>query len=172
MSLRFTKQDRQDIIDDYLNKTGRNIYVPSEFVDWLRDNPDHKVYNLFFGASDEEMADKHRESMARQFVTGLRIKINISEIPEPSKIENLKVEVVDVPSLISPINNRANGGGYVSVDVKETDTMTELALQALRDLKSWQKRYLGTCSLLNVDVSEIDRILEELKAKTFKEEAA
>jgi hypothetical protein len=118
------------------------------------------------------MADKHRENMARQFVTGLRIKINISEIPEPSKIENLKVEVVDVPSLISPINNRANGGGYVSVDVKETDTMTELALQALRDLKSWQKRYLGTCSLLNVDVSEIDSILEELKAKTVKEEAA
>ena len=38
MSLRFTKKDRQNIIDDYLNQTGRNSYVPSEFVDWLRDN--------------------------------------------------------------------------------------------------------------------------------------
>ena len=50
--------------------------------------------------------------------------------------------------------------------------MTELASQALRDLKSWQKRYLGTCSLLSVNISEINNILEELKAKTVKEEAA
>ena len=48
MSMRFTKKDRQDIIDDYLNQTGRNSYVPSEFVDWLRNQTDHKVYNLFF----------------------------------------------------------------------------------------------------------------------------
>jgi len=172
MSLRFTKKDRQDIIDDYLNQTGRNIYVPSEFIDWLRDNPGHKIYNNFFGASDEEMADKHRENMARQFVSGLRITIKISELPMPSKIENLKVEAVDVPSLISPINNRANGGGYVSVDVKDTDTMTELAMQAHQSLKSWRKRYAGTCALSGIDISEIDSILEELKAKTVKEEAA
>ena len=172
MSLRFTKKDRQDIIDDYLNQTGRNIYVPSEFIDWLRDNPGHKIYNNFFGASDEEMADKHRENMARQFASGLRITIKISEMPMPSKIKNLKVEAVDVPSLISPINNRANGGGYVSVDVKDTDTMTELAMQAHQSLKSWRKRYAGTCALSGIDISEIDSILEELKAKTVKEEAA
>jgi len=172
MSLRFTKKDRQDIIDNYLNQTGRNSYVPSEFIDWLRDNPGHKIYNNFFGASDEEMADKHRENMARQFASGLRITIKISEMPMPSKIKNLKVEAVDVPSLISPINNRANGGGYVSVDVQDTDTMTELAMQAHQSLKSWRKRYAGTCALSGIDISEIDSILEELKAKTVKEEAA
>ena len=172
MSLRFTKKDRQDIIDDYLNQTGRNIYVPSEFIDWLRDNPGHKIYNNFFGASDEEMADKHRENMARQFASGLRLTIKISEMPMPSKIENLKVEAVDVPSLISPINNRANGGGYISVDVQDTDTMCELALQAHQALKSWKGRYAGTCALSGINISEIDSILEELKAKTVKEEAA
>jgi hypothetical protein len=110
--------------------------------------------------------------MARQFASGLRITIKISEMPMPSKIENLKVEAVDVPSLISPINNRANGGGYVSVDVQDTDTMTELAMQAHQSLKSWRKRYAGTCALSGIDISEIDSILEELKAKTVKEEAA
>ena len=172
MSLRFTKKDRQNIIDDYLNQTGRNSYVPSEFVDWLRDNPDHKVYNLFFGASDEVMANKYREDFARGFASGLRLTIKISEMPMPSKIENLKVEAVDVPSLISPINNRANGGGYISVDVQDTDTMSELALQAHQALKSWKGRYAGTCALSGIDISEIDSILEELKAKTVKEEAA
>jgi len=172
MSLRFTKKDRQDIIDDYANQTGRNSYVPSEFIDWLRDKPDHKVYNHFFGASDEEMADKHRENMARQFASGLRLTIKTSEMPMPSNIENLKVEAVDVPLLISPINNRANGGGYISVDVQDTDTMCELALQAHQALKSWKGRYAGSCGLLGIDISEIDSILDELKAKTVKEEAA
>jgi len=172
MSLRFTKKDRQDIIDDYLNQTGRNSYVPSEFVDWLRENPDHKAYNLFSFGADEVMANKYREDIARGFASGLRLTIKISEMPMPSKIENLKVETVDVPSLISPINNRANGGGYISVDVRDTNTMSELAMQAHQALKSWQKRYAGTCALSNIDISAIDSILEELKAKTVKEEAA
>ena len=76
--IRFTKNDRQAVIDDYLNQTGRNSYVPSEFIDWLRDKPDHKVYDLFFGMSDVEMADKHRENIARRFASGLRITIKIS----------------------------------------------------------------------------------------------
>ena len=170
MSLRFTKQDRQNIINDYLNETGRNSYVPSEFIDWLQDNPSHKLYDYIFSDSEEEAAYKYRVHLARQFASGLKLTIEVSKMPMPSKIENLKV--VDVPSLISPINNRANGGGYVPVDVQDTDTMSELVLQAHQALKSWKGRYAGTCAILGINISEIDSILEELKAKTVKEEAA
>jgi hypothetical protein len=45
-------------------------------------------------------------------------------------------------------------------------------LQAHQALKSWKGRYAGTCALSGIDISEIDSILEELKAKTVKEEAA
>ena len=170
--IRFTENDRQAVIDDYLNQTGRNSYVPSEFIDWLRDKPDHKVYDLFFSMSDEEMADKHRENIARRFASGLRITIKISEMPMPTNIENLTVEAVDVPSMVSPINNRANGGGYIPVDVQDTSTMAELCRQAYRDLNGWKKRYTGVSSLSGIDVSAIDTILDELKAKTVEEDAA
>ena len=170
MSLRYTKKDKQNVVNEYLNQTGRNIFVPSEFHNWLQDNPNHKLYDYIFSASEKEMAYKYRLNLIRQFASGLRLTIKISEMPMPSKIENLKV--VNVPSLISPINNRANGGGYISVDVQDSDTMSELALQAHQALKSWKGRYAGTCALSGIDISEIDSILEELKAKTVKEEAA
>ena len=125
-AIRFTKNDRQAIIDDYLNKTGRNSYVPSEFIQWLRDKPDHKVYDTFFGTSDAEMADKHRENLARNLASGLRITIKVSELPMPQNTDSIKVETVTVPSMVSPINSRANGGGYIAVDVQDTNTMHEL----------------------------------------------
>ena len=51
----FTKADRQRIIDSYLSETGRNMFVPSEFIDWLADNEDHEAYEWFF-AKDEASA--------------------------------------------------------------------------------------------------------------------
>ena len=46
MKKRFSKKDRQEIINDYLNKTGRNIIVPAEFRQWLSTQPDHPMYKV------------------------------------------------------------------------------------------------------------------------------
>ena len=34
----FSKKTKQRIIDDYL-ATGKNMYDPAEFIDWLKDHP-------------------------------------------------------------------------------------------------------------------------------------
>ena len=170
--IRFTKNDRQAIIDGYLNDTGRNSYVPSEFVQWLKGKPDHKVYDTFFGTSDAEMADKHREVIARSFASGLRITIKISELPMPKNTDSIKVETVTVPSMVSPINNRANGGGYIAVDVQDTNTMQELCRQAYMDLNAWKNRFEGVCSLSGVDVKSIEVILKKLQSKSIDEDVA
>ena len=170
--IRFTKNDRQAIIDDYLNKTGRNSYVPSEFIQWLRDTPDHKVYDTFFGTSDAEMADKHREVIARSFASGLRITIKVSELPMPQNTDSIKVETVTVPSMVSPINNRANGGGYIAVDVQDTNTMQELCRQAYRDLNAWKNRFEGVCNLSGIDTESIDSILKQLELKSVVDDVA
>jgi hypothetical protein len=33
----FPKKERQRIVDEYLQATGRNMFVPGEFVDWLKE---------------------------------------------------------------------------------------------------------------------------------------
>ena len=53
----FPKKERQRIIDEYLAASGRNMFVPHEFVDWLGGEPDHEAYEWFYGMDDVE-ADK------------------------------------------------------------------------------------------------------------------
>ena len=43
----FSKKTKQRIIDDYLQQTGKNMFVPQEFIDWLADYPDHEAYKAF-----------------------------------------------------------------------------------------------------------------------------
>ena len=38
----FSKKTKQRIIDDYLQATGANMYVPSEFVSWLSGQPEDR----------------------------------------------------------------------------------------------------------------------------------
>ena len=69
----FKAKDRQRIIDAYLAETGRNMFVAPEFVDWLADQPDHEMYDAFYGMSDTEAARQHRIGLARRMASGLWI---------------------------------------------------------------------------------------------------
>ena len=42
------KKRFQAIRNDYLERTGRQVFVPKEFEDWLKDQPDHQAFSWFF----------------------------------------------------------------------------------------------------------------------------
>lgn len=163
MSKGFTKKQRQEIIDGYLNDSGQNSFRPEQFLDWLVDNPDHVAYAWFHGESDEEAARQYRIDKARDFVSGLRIEIRVSTAPSKSK----KIRIVThedplhVPRYISRLADRSNGGGYVEVDINDPVDQRELARQAAMHLRSWMKRWGGTAELIGVDASEIEKIAGE-----------
>ena len=52
----FTRKRRQDIIDGYLATTGRNMFVPHEFIDWLAGQTEQEAYPWFFGMDDAAAA--------------------------------------------------------------------------------------------------------------------
>ena len=153
----FDRTYRQKIIDEYLNATGNNHFVPGEFLEWLEPQEDHRVWSVFFGKSDEEAAHQYRLSVARQFVAGLRIVVH-------SQSETGPVSVM-VPAFISPVSERRAGGGYVSVDVREHDTTQELCRQAAADLDRWIKRWGGTAALAGVDIKAANEIAGALAAR-------
>ena len=153
----FDRTYRQKIIDEYLNATGNNHFVPAEFLEWLQPQEDHRVWSVFFGKDDEEAAHQYRLSLARQFVAGLRIVVQ-------SQGETGQVSV-KVPAFISPVSERRSGGGYVSVDVRERDTTQELCRQAAADLDRWIKRWSGTATLVGVDISKANEIAGALAAR-------
>ena len=174
MKKRFGKKDREKIINDYLNQTGRNSYVPAEFVDWIQNKPDHPVYKLFGFGDDEKMALKYRIQMARQFATGCKITVQYRDLPTETVdvTDSITVEdtkVVRFPTFISPIDNRAQGGGYQKFDLGNPDTVKELCRQASRELNSWLKRYEGICTVKGIDtgsLEEVSSLLEEESVST------
>lgn len=153
----FDRTYRQKIIDEYLNATGNNHFVPAEFLEWLQPQEDHRVWSVFFGKDDEEAAHQYRLSLARQFVAGLRIVVQSQGETGPVSVK--------VPAFISPVSERRSGGGYVSVDVRERDTTQELCRQAAADLDRWIKRWSGTATLVGVDISKANEIAGALAAR-------
>ena len=176
MSLRFTKKDRQDIIDDYLNQTGRNSYVPAEFVDWIQNKPDHPVYKLFGFGDDEKMALKYRIQMARQFATGCKITVQYKDLPTETidisdSITVVDEKVVRFPTFISPIDNRAQGGGYQKFDLNNPEVVAELCRQSCRELRAWINRHGGICTLKGIDIETLSEIADSLESESVKSEA-
>lgn len=153
----FNRTYRQQIIDEYLNASGSNHFVPAEFLAWLKPQEDHRVWSVFFGKSDEEAAHQYRLMLARQFVAGLRIVVQAEAASGPVSVK--------VPAFISPVAERKAGGGYVSVDVRERDTTQELCRQAAADLDRWVKRWAGTAALVGVDISKANEIAGAFAAR-------
>lgn len=143
---------RQEIVDDYLSQTGRNMFNAGEFIDWLEGQPDHEAYDWFFGMDDAEAARQHRIALARRMASGLRIV---------AKTETAKASVVQItereyPAYVSPIAGRKSGGGYERFDPSDPDAIAELRRQGAVALRSWLDRYAG--AFADEDLSALEEI--------------
>ena len=87
---------------------------------------------------EEKAAIKYQLQQIRQFFSGCRITVQYRDIPSET-IDYSKAVVVEetkvikFPSYISPIDNRAQGGGYQKFDLDNPETVKELCRQASRE---------------------------------------
>lgn len=162
----FSKKTKQRIMDDYLSKTGKNMYVPEEFVLWLKDQPDHEAHKAFWGTSDEEAAMQWRIDLARRFASGLRI-VAKSEVIE-SDVRQIKV--TEYPAYISPVTTRRQGGGYEPFDPENEESQAELRRQAGVQLAAWINRYRGAAEHIGLDMTPLEEMAMILRDE--KEEDA
>jgi hypothetical protein len=151
----------QRIIDDYLAASGRNMFHPAEFVDWLGGQPDHEAYEWFYGMEDQEAARQWRIQMARQMASGLRIVVQESD-PEDQVVS---ISVREYPTFISPVSLRKKGGGYERFDPDSEDSQRELRRQAATALATWLGRYRGCAENFGLNLTPIEEIAEVLREK-------
>lgn len=150
-----TKKDRQRIIDDYLSKSGRNMFVPAEFVDWLQERPEHEAYEAFFGTTDAVAAREYRTQMARKMASGLRI---VARQEDARKAAVVSISVREYPAFVSPVAGRKTGGGYEPFDPDNAAQLAELVEQGRASLRGWLARYRGAFEEAGVDLSDIEKI--------------
>lgn len=159
MGSKFATRDRQKIIDGYLSETGRNMFIPGEFIDWLSGKPEHEAYSIFFGTSDEAAARQYRIDLARRMASGLRI-VARSEPSKQSKV--VQITTREYPAYVSPVAGRKDGGGYQPFDPSDAASMSELQSQAAGALRGWLTRYRGAAEAAGADVTPIEEIVEHL----------
>lgn len=150
----FGRKDRQRIIDGYLSETGRNLFVASEFIDWLEGQPEHEAYDWFFGSGDAEAARQHRIDLARRMASGLRITVSAETVERKA----VKVVEREYPAYLSPVDGRHQGGGYERFNPDNPEAMQELRRQGRTALAAWLRRYRDAFS--DTDLS----VLEEIAA--------
>ena len=165
-SVRFSKDTKQRIIDEYLASTGLNTFRADEFVDWLADQPDHEAYSAFYGMTDQHAARQYRIDMARDMASGLRI-VAKTEVIESGVTS---VKVTEYPAYISPVKGRKDGGGYEPFDPSDEDAQAELRRQAGVQLAAWLNRYRGSAENIGLDMTPIEDMVRVLRDE--KEEAA
>ena len=149
----FSKKTKQRIIDDYLQQTGNNMYVPQEFIDWLADRPDHEAYKAFHGR-DAELLNESKLDLARRFASGLRI-VAKTEVIES---EVRRIKVTEYPAYISPVTTRRVGGGYEPFDPDSEESQAELRRQAGVQLAAWLNRYRGAAEHIGLDMTPLEEM--------------
>ncbi|QDA35764.1 hypothetical protein E4191_16495 (plasmid) [Paracoccus liaowanqingii] len=151
----FTSADRQRIIDDYLAQTGRPMFIPGEFVDWLAGEPEHEAYDWFYGMDDVTAAREHRIAMARRMAGGLRITVSVQEVTTTV----VHIAPREYPAFISPMSTRRSGGGYTPFDPHNPADMAELQREGAVAMQSWLNRYAG--AFADTDLS----VMREIAAR-------
>ena len=153
----FPKKERQRIVDEYLQQTGRNMFVPGEFVDWLADHPDHEAYPWFYGLGDAEAARQYRIDLARRMASGLRITVK----DEPAQEHTITVR--EYPAYVSPVSGRKAGGGYAPFDPRSETDQAELRRQAAVSLAAWLNRYRGCAEHIGLDLTVLEETAQALR---------
>jgi len=177
-AIRFARKQKQDLIDQYLAETGANKLNPSGFLDYIEARDDHPLHGWLFGQDDGYHARQHRLDLIRNFVGGLRTTITIQvNAPQVVVQETRQVNVtavtsepiaatelrLAVPSYVSPVADRKNGGGYIAFNYAEPDHRSEMARQALADLERWLSRYEGFAQSIGVGTDHIQAIVVEMR---------
>ena len=166
--MKWNKQRRQKIIDDYLAATGENTFNAADFIDWLEDKPEHPLWRFWWGVDADDAKRRWMVDEARKFASGLRITVTETEIVN-STVTHIATR--EYPAFISPISGRSSGGGYVPFDPNDAAAMEELQAQASASLRQWLRRFRGAAEFAGLSVEPIEKLAAAL-AREDEQEAA
>lgn len=151
---KFTKETRQRILREYLEATGREIFDPADFVNYVRDvGPSHEAFD-WFTWEDQIAAGQYRIDQARDFARGLKIRYVIqNEVAGP-----FNVKQTSAPMLVSPMANRNNGGGYIAFDPEDPAAMLNLRKEAANTLRWFISRYEAALLYVHADIEQLQNL--------------
>lgn len=165
--MRYSKQLRQEIIRDFAERNG-GWYDPAAFVaEVRRRGKKHPAYD-WFEWDDKEAAKQRRVEQAREFAQGLRVTFRVETVARKDKIV---VRTVEMPFVLSPSEQRINGGGYYLTDPADPEHVAEFCRHAADTLEAWARRYQAALMTAGIAPEKVDVLVMALSDAGLKQEA-
>jgi hypothetical protein len=163
----FTKARRQKIVEDFARRHNGN-FNPALFLDEVRrQGESHPAYG-WFEWDAAKAAAAYQLEQARDFARDLRVSFKVEEIIAPNQV---RIREHPIPMVISPMDGRKRGGGYVLTDPDDPDHIAEHCLQAARTLQQWRDRYSAALAHAEVKVGEVNMMIARLEHKASSKAA-
>jgi hypothetical protein len=158
-----SRDERQAVIDEYMDAAGASVVVPGDFIEWLRPQHNHVAHRYFFAKSEAAAAQEYRSALFRQFANGLRVTVRVTMSDPVSS--HVSVNVREFPALVSHVGGRKAGGGYQPFDHEDPASVAELRRQGAVALRAWLARYRGVMELTGVSVAQVEEIAAKIEGR-------
>lgn len=165
---KLTKAARQEIVREFATRhNGR--FNPTLFVDEVRQKgPSHPAYGWFEWNRDTA-ARQWQIEQARDFARDLRVAFTVEAIGAGRRIV---VRQAEMPLVLSPMEGRRSGGGYVLTDETDPEHMAEHCRQAAGALRAWLNRYAAAVHHAGGSVATVEGVVTQLEEAAPREPAA
>jgi len=158
----FTKALRQHIVREFAVRHN-GTFNPNLFLDEVRKTgPSHPAH-AWFDWNRDEAARKWQVEQAREFARDLRVTFKVEEV---GRAKAISVKEREMPLVMSPVEGRSHGGGYVLTDPNDPDHMAEHCLQAAMALRSWLNRYSAALAYAGSAPASVLNIVGALEVKS------
>lgn len=154
---RFSKRVRRQIVLDYCSRHDGEFDAEGFFQEVRKQGPKHAAYR-WFEWDLAAAAYEHNVSLARRFVSDLRITIRMEEV----RGRSVRIREVEAPMLISPSSGWREGGGYKLVDGNDPLSMALLCGQAAVSLRSFIERYSAALLHAGITPEAVDKVAAAL----------
>ncbi|WP_267355603.1 MULTISPECIES: hypothetical protein [unclassified Methylobacterium] len=157
----FTKAIRQRIVEEFARRHGGS-YNAAAFVEEVRKvGPKHPAYGWFEWNSNRA-ALLYQIEQARDFARDLRVTFSVVVVNNGRR--SVQVRETALPLVLSPMDGRQTGGGYVLTDPDDPAHLAEHRRQAATALRSWWSRYQSAAVQAGCSTDTVEDIILKLEA--------
>ena len=154
---RFTREARQEIVEAFARANGGVFDAGAFLAEVSQVGKKHAAWD-WFEWNDNKAAREHRLDQARDFARGLVVRFEIQVVDRGAT----KVVSQSVPLIMSPTDNRRQGGGYVMTDPDDPQHMAELCRQAAQGLRWFIERFEAAIRHAGGDVAPLVGLRKQL----------
>lgn len=155
---KFTRDLRQRIIKEFAEQHG-GVFDAAAFLGEVQQvGTSHPAWE-WFEWNDDKAAREFRLDQARDFARGLTVRFEIQTV----NLGKVTVTTATAPMVVSPIDQRKMGGGYVVHDPNNPTHMAELCRQAAQSMRWYISRFESAVAHAGGEIATLQSLCQRLE---------